>query len=130
MAPPLLNWPPKDPGDILDYILDISPAITGNDSDGIATLDVSVSPSAPGDLVLQSATTDGPHIVLWLAQGQAGTTYNITFIIKTNGGRCIQRTVILPVLLLSTPLVPSGALLTSSGVALTDQNGNPITATG
>src|SRR3984957_18378182 len=36
-APPPLNWPTRDPGDILDYILDIGPAIVGNDGDGIAT---------------------------------------------------------------------------------------------
>jgi hypothetical protein len=37
VAPPPLNWPTKDPGDILDYILDIGPAIVGNDGDSIAS---------------------------------------------------------------------------------------------
>src|ERR1700748_3012150 len=70
-APPPLNWPTKDPGDVLDYILDISPAIVGNDADGIATVAVSVSPSNPGDLELHSTTADGSRIVLWLSGGQA-----------------------------------------------------------
>lgn len=126
VAPAPLNWPAKDPGDVLDYILDIGPAVTGNDADGIATLDVSVSPSAPGDLVLQSSTTDGTRVILWLAKGQAGTTYNITFAIRTNGGRSLQRTVLLPVILLSVPPIPDGAVLTSPGMALTDENGSPI----
>src|ERR1700758_2072710 len=67
-APSPLNWPTKDPGDVLDYILDIGPAIVGNDGDGIATVDVSIAPSNPGDIALQSSTTDGSKIILWLAQ--------------------------------------------------------------
>ncbi len=129
VAPPPLNWPTKDPGDVLDYILDIAPAIAGNDGDGIATLDVAIAPSAPGDLTLQSMTTDGSRVILWLSQGQAGTVYTVTFSISTINGRSLQRTVLLPVLLLSVPPVPPGAILTSAGVVLTDQNGNPIVST-
>jgi hypothetical protein len=128
VAPPPLNWPAKDPGDVLDYLLDIGPALVGNDTDGIATLDVSITPSAPGDLLMQSVTTDGSRIILWLAGGQVGTVYNITFAIGTNGGRVLQRTVLLPVILLSVPPIPEGAVLTAPGAALTDQNGNPIVA--
>jgi hypothetical protein len=127
-APPPLNWPTKDPGDILDYILDIGPAIVGNDGDGVATVAVSVSPSNPGDLELQSITADGSRIVLWLSGGQAGTIYTITFLITTINGRSLQRSVLLPVLLLSVPVVPASAIVTSSGVVLTDQNGNPVLA--
>ena len=126
IAPPPLNWPTKDPGDVVDYILDIGPAIVGNDSDGIATLNVNVAPSNPGDLVLESTTTDGTRIVLWLSGGQAGTVYTLTFSIATASGRTIQRSVLLPVLLLSIPKIASGALLTSAGVMVTDQSGNPI----
>ncbi|WP_422662677.1 hypothetical protein [Rhodopila sp.] len=128
VAPAPLNWPAKDPGDVLDYMLDIGPAIIGNDADGIATLDVNVSPSATGDLTLQSTTTDGSRVVLWFSGGQAGTTYNVTFNIGTHGGRTLQRTILLPVILLSVPPVPGNAILTSTGAALTDQNGNPIVA--
>jgi hypothetical protein len=126
IAPPPLNWPTKDPGDILDYILDIGPAIVGNDGDGIGTLSVSLSPSNPGDLVLQSATADGSRVILWLSEGQAGTIYTITFSIMTTNGRSLQRSVLLPVLLLSVPAIPPNALVTATGVAITDQNGNPV----
>jgi hypothetical protein len=122
-APPPLNWPTKDPGDVLDYLLDIAPAVVGNDGDGIATLDVTLAPSNPGDLTLQSMTTDG---ILWLSEGQAGTVYTITFAITTINGRSLQRSVLLPVLLLSVPPVPANAILISAGVVLTDQNGNPV----
>jgi hypothetical protein len=130
VAPPPLNWPAKDPGDVLDYIFDIGPAIIGNDGDGIATLDVSLSPSNPGDIVVQNTTTDGSRIILWLSQGQAGTVYTITFSISTINGRSLQRTILLPVILLSVSVFPPTALFTSSGFVLTDQNGNPVLSTG
>jgi hypothetical protein len=126
IAPPPLNWPTKDPGDVLDYIFDIAPAIVGNDGDGIATLDVSLAPSNPGDLSVQSMTTDGSRVILWLSEGQAGIIYTITFTITTINGRALQRSVLLPVLLLSTPPVPANAILIAYGVVLTDQNGNPV----
>ena len=125
-ALPPLNWPTKDPGDILDYILDIGPAIIGNDGDGIATVEVSVSPSNPGDLDLRSTTADGSRVVLWLSGGQAGTIYTVTFLISTINGRSLQRSVLLPVLLLSIPVFPANAIVTAAGTVLTDQNGNPV----
>ncbi|WP_428486736.1 hypothetical protein [Rhodopila sp.] len=128
VALPPLNWPTKDPGDVLDYIFDIAPAIVGNDGDGIATLDVSLAPSAPGDLMLQSMTADGSRVIIWLSEGQAGTIYTVTFMIKTINGRSIQRSVLLPVLMLSSPPIPANAILAASGIVLTDQNGNPIVA--
>jgi hypothetical protein len=105
---------------------DIGPAIVGNDGDGIATLSVTVAPSNPGDLVAQSTTADGSRVVLWLSEGQAGTIYTVTFSITTVNGRSLQRTVLLPVLMLSIPAVPPNALVTTAGVVLTDQNGNPV----
>jgi hypothetical protein len=130
VAPPPLNWPAKDPADVLDYVLDIAPAVTGNDADGIATLDVSVTPSAPGDLVMQNMTTDGTRVVLWFSKGMAGTVYNVTFSIGMQSGRIIQRTILLPVILLSVPNIPEGSLLTMPGAVLTDENGNPILSAG
>jgi hypothetical protein len=125
-APPPLNWPAKDPGDVLDYILDIGPAIVGNDSDGIAAATVSFSPANPGDIEVQSTTADGSRIILWLLGGQAGTVYTITFVITTVNGRSLQRSVLLPVLSLSVPVAPANAIVTTAGVVLADQNGNPV----
>lgn len=126
VAPAPLNWPAKDPGDVLDYVFDVGPAITGNDGDGISTLDVATSPSAPGDLVVQRSTTDGSQIILWLAEGQSGTVYTITFSLTTINGRSLVRSILLPVVSLSIPVIPANALLSAAGSALTDQNGNPI----
>lgn len=126
VAPPPLNWASKDPADVLDYEFDISPAITGNAADTIAGIDVLISPNAPGDLTMTSVVVDGSTAVLWLAQGQAGTIYTVTLAISTTNGRMIQRSVLLPVLALSQPPIPDGAIETNSGVVITDQNGNPV----
>jgi hypothetical protein len=126
VAPPPLNWPTKDPADVLDYQFDIAPALVGNDDDAIATLDVTIAPANPGDLQLDSATTDGPLVILWLSAGQAGTVYTVHLVITTVNGRTISRNILLPVLYLSVPPVPPNALITDTGVVLTDQNGNPV----
>ncbi len=126
VAPPPLNWPTKDPNDVLDYQFDISPALVGNDGDTIATLDVAVEPANPGDLSVNSVTTDGTVAVLWLSGGQSGTVYTVTLVIATVNGRTIQRSILLPVLSLSIPPIPLNALITNTGVILTDQNGNPV----
>lgn len=126
IAPAPLNWPAKDPWDVLDYVVEFSPAVIGNDADSISTLEVSVSPSAPGHLTMNSASTDGTRAVLWFSQGQAGTVYVVTVAVGTTNGRAIQRSVLLPVLSLSTPAVPATAIQTSTGLVLTDQNGNPV----
>lgn len=125
-TPAPVNWPAKDPCDVLDYIVEFSPAVIGNDADSIATLDVSITPSAPGDLTMNSASADGTRAVLWFAQGQPGTVYVVTVAIGTMNGRAIQRSVLLPVLSLSTPAIPAAAIQTSTGLVLTDQNGNPV----
>ncbi|HBK05782.1 MAG TPA: hypothetical protein DDZ81_07930 [Acetobacteraceae bacterium] len=125
-APAPLNWSAKDPGDTLDYILDIGPAIVGNDGDAISTANISLAPNNPGDLTLQSTTADGCRIILWLSGGQAGTVYTVTFAISTTNGRSLHRSVLLPVLMLSIPIAPPTAIITTAGSVITDQNGNPV----
>jgi hypothetical protein len=129
VVPPPLNWPAKDPRDVLDYVVEFSPAVIGNDADSISTLDVTISPNAPGDLSLASAAADGTRGVLWLANGQAGTVYVVTIVVSTVNGRTIQRSILLPVLALSNPLMPATAIQIATGLVLTDQNGNPVLST-
>ena len=128
IAPPPLNWAAKDPSDVLDYQLDIGPAVAGNDGDSIATLDVEVAPNNPGDLAINSTTTDGNVAVLWLSGGQSGTVYTVTLMITTVNGRGLQRSVLLPVLSLSAPPIAPNTLQADTGRALIDQNGNPVLA--
>jgi hypothetical protein len=125
-TPRPLAWPVKDPADVLDYLFDISAALSGNDGDCIAELDVEIGPNNPGDLTVDSAAADVATAVLWLSGGAAGTTYMVTISIVTTNGRTLSRTVLLPVVTLSTPPVPLGAIETNTGATLTDQNGNPV----
>jgi hypothetical protein len=125
-VPTMLSWPSKDPGDILDYELDIEPALVGNEGDTIESVDVDIDPSQPGDLALDNVAADGYRIVIWLSSGQADTTYNVTVKTTLASGRTLQRTVLLPVLALSSPSVPQNAIETTTMDPLTDENGNPI----
>ena len=94
-SPTLFAWPAKDPGDTLDYELDISQALAGNDNDSVASVAIVVSPS--DTLVVGPAAGDGPSAVLWLSGGEAGTTYAVQVTLTTVTGRIISRTVLLPV---------------------------------
>lgn len=129
-APP--TWPAKDPADVLDYQFDIAPALSGNDGDAVATLDVSISPASPGDLSLASAAADGSRAVLWLQGGVAGTTYTVTLMVGTQAGRMLSRSVLLPVVALarigaSAVAAAAGETLTTdAGAPLTDGNGNAL----
>ncbi len=125
-VPATPSWPLKDPADVLDYQFDIAPALIANDGDAIATLDITIFPANPGDLALTSAAADGSRAVLWLGAGQPGTTYTVTLTIGTQAGRTIARSVLLPVAALSTAPTTVNGLVTDTGAALVDQNGNPI----
>lgn len=125
-VPPLLAWPAKDPADVLDYQLDVAAALSGDDEDGIAGLEVQVNPSDAGGLQLVSSYADGTRAVLWLSGGNPGTTYTVILVIGTKGGRTLARAVQLPVLTLSAPVLSPGTIVTESGSAVTDQNGNPL----
>lgn len=129
-APAALSWPAKDPGDVLDYEFDISPALVGNDKDRIATIDVTIKPSATGDLTLASAAADGNVAVLWLAGGKAGTAYSVRVSIGTMAGRTIGRAIFLPVLALVSSAPPVVALTAGDGTAVSDQSGSAITVGG
>jgi hypothetical protein len=122
-----LQWPTKDPGDTLDYVFDIGPALTANPGDSISTLDVIISPNNPGDLNLASATADGARAVLWLTAGQPQVTYTVTVTVSTAAGRTLARSIALPVVTLATIPAPLDALTTQTGQALTDPTGTPLT---
>jgi hypothetical protein len=122
-----LAWPAKDPGDTLDYVFDIMPALAANAGDGISTLDVVISPAQAGDLTLAASSVDGTRAVLWLTGGQANIVYAVTLTIGTAGGRSLVRTVSLPVSQLSVTVAPVNALTTPGGTALTGPSGAPLT---
>jgi hypothetical protein len=126
VAPSPLSWPSKDPGDILDYQVDIEPALIGNEGDTIESVNVDIEPSQPGDLSLDNIGADGYRIVVWLSGGQAGITYSVTVKAILASGRTLQRSMMLPVVAMSYLPAPANAIQTTTRIPLTDQNGNPI----
>lgn len=128
VAPAPLNWAAKDPRDILDYQVDIGPALAGDPGDAIATVDIAVIPGNPGDVTVDSTVADGTRVVLWVSGGQAGVVYTVTVQVSTVNGRTVQRSILLPVVSLSDPDVPVDSIEISTGVMLTDHNGNPVLA--
>ena len=126
-----LAWPAKDPTDVLDYTLDVSDALAGDTGDSIATLDVAITPNAPGDLVLNSSNASGTTAVMWFSAGQVGATYVVSVSVGTVSGRTITRSVQLPVISLTDiSSNTSGEITTQLGAVITDQNGNPLTLGG
>ncbi len=126
-VPAPLSWPVKDPGDTLDYVVDLSRALAGDTGDAVATLDVAISPNNTGDLSLAFSRADGDQAILWLTGGIAGTTYAVSVVVGTQSGRTLSRTIGLPVMTLATP-EPFGNYITDqTGATLTDQADHPIT---
>jgi len=125
-VPAPLSWPAKDPADTLDYEIDVSQALAGNEGDGITAVTVVVLPA--GELLPDVVAADGEVAVLWFSGGVAGTTYVVTASIVTTSGRAISRAVLLPVQLLATAASPTvaTALTTQAGSVVTDQFGTPI----
>ena len=122
-----LCWPVKDPSDVLDYVLDASPALLGIEGDGIVTLDVQIAPQENGGLVLNSSSVAGDLAILWMAGGIAGHTYSVALGLGTMNGRYLHRSVSLPVQALAQTAPPvSQYLVDGSGTPLIDQNGLPI----
>jgi hypothetical protein len=124
--PPLM-WPIKDPGDILDYSLDLSAALAGDPTDQVATVAVTPQPNGnAGDLQVGRIVGSGTSAVIWFSAGVAGTTYAVQVTVGTLKGRVIGRTVLLPVQQLVGVASPVNPLTTDVGSIVTDQNGNPI----
>jgi hypothetical protein len=125
-TPPPLSWAPKDPGDVLDYQLNLQPALIGNEGDTIESVDVGVDPSQAGDLSVDSVSADGYRIIFWVSGGQANVTYTVTVRSNMASGRVIQRSVLLPVVPLSVPTTLPNSIQTETQISLNDQNGDPL----
>lgn len=124
--PAILQWPAKDPADVLDYQLDIAPALYGNDGDAISTIDVAITPSDLGDLALVSSAADGTRAVVWLQGGKIGSKYSVNLTVGTEAGRQISRSILLPVIAYSAAGASNLPIILEDGSTLVDASGNPI----
>ena len=87
---PTAGWDPKDPDEILDYAIDWTGRLG---SDTIATSSWTV----PDGITQVSASISGAICTIWLSGGTLDQSYSILNRITTDGGRTMDRTVILPI---------------------------------
>lgn len=98
-----LAWPQAEPGDDLDYGLDLT-ALMLDASDVPATIEAMVMPSGAGELAILDLTCDGTVAAIQLSGGVAGRTYRVSLAVGTVAGRTF-------VLLVSLPIDPAQEVL-------------------
>jgi hypothetical protein len=81
-----LTWPPKDPDEVLDFIVDWADRI---ESDTISTSAWTV----PSGITKNSDTHGDTTTTIWLSGGTLGDTYEFNNRIVTAGGRTMDQTV-------------------------------------
>lgn len=110
MAPSMLAWPSTQPGNNLDYTLDIAWFLNDIAPDTIASATVSVAPSGVGDLQPANASFADTAITVWLSGGVNGRLYQVQFAVTTTAGRLYEPTVMLSVGLIWPPAAPGNLL--------------------
>ncbi|TXL71196.1 hypothetical protein FHP25_31295 [Vineibacter terrae] len=89
------RWPPKDPDEILDYMIDWSDALASlpaSPDDAITGVPTWILAPA-GELAQpRPATNTGTTTTIWLGGGVAGSTYRVTCRVETVQGRTMEVT--------------------------------------
>ncbi len=85
-AAPAQRWPVRQPGDLLDYALDVSFALF-DVADDLAAVAWSASPSGPGELTAVSVGVEGGVITGWMSGGMPGRVYVVRIEATTIAGR-------------------------------------------
>lgn len=89
-----LFWPAKDPNEILDYSIDWSARLRGNDL--ITASSFTVSNTA--NLAIVANSFNNSVTTVWLAAGSPGRVAEITNHITTSAGRQFQESVTLTII--------------------------------
>lgn len=83
-----LNWPAKDPDEVLDYFVDWAARLAGDTIDTVVWI-------VPSGLTKNSESRDGARTTIWLAGGQPASVYQVTCRITTAGGRTMEETIVI-----------------------------------
>ena len=89
ITPVPLRWPAKQPGDVLDYSLDISGFLADVEDQPVTVTATPVSLQL-GDISINSITIAGGLITLWLSGGLPGTDYVFEITAQTLAGRTVN----------------------------------------
>jgi hypothetical protein len=76
---------PKDPADVLDYVVNWANWLPGGDTIATATFTVETG------ITKNSESNDATTATVWLSGGDAGNQYTITCTVTTTGGRTVSR---------------------------------------
>jgi hypothetical protein len=91
-----IAWPePKDPDEVLDYELDWSGRLDGDDTIVTSTWTVPAGLTEGPDP--DSVSDDGTKTVIWLSGGTLAANYDLLNRVVTAGGRTMDQTVRLKV---------------------------------
>jgi hypothetical protein len=84
-----LQWDdPKDPNEVLDYIIDWSERLASGETIGTSAWTITGSDSV---LVEDSNSISGETTVIWVSAGTLGVTYTLTNRITTSQGRTMDQ---------------------------------------
>jgi hypothetical protein len=93
-----INWPSKDPDEVLDYRWNIKL----DEGDTIASATIT---KTDGDVAVGNQTSDQTGVTVWLSGGSDGTTSTFRGVATTTGGRTIEETLYLPIVATDESLV-------------------------
>jgi hypothetical protein len=107
-VPVPMNWPSKNPADVLDFSVDFSAWLADTDDDLIVAATLTPATTVRGDInIAYPLIVTSQMITAWLSYGQAGGTYEIEFSVNTFIGRTATFSVLLNVLnVLPNPTPP------------------------
>jgi hypothetical protein len=92
MTTTVLSWPnPKDPGDVLDYTLDITKVIDPDAGSPTGDTIATVTWTVPSGLTKMSQLESGGKASVWLAGGTSGRIYTLNADCITVQGRTVNR---------------------------------------
>lgn len=100
----MLQWPAKDPDEVLDYYFDWAAVLAS----GETVVSSVVALVTAAGLVLNSQSNTTTRSTLWVSGGTDGLTGVFTATVQTSGGRTFEAAAVLPIV----ATVPSGVAIT------------------
>ncbi len=92
-----MQWPAKDPDDVLDFALDWSEQLEADGTVEVPDTITTATWTVPAGLTKNSQVEEDGLVTVWLSGGEAGSRYDIGCRIVTGGGRTYDRTISLSV---------------------------------
>lgn len=92
-----MQWPPKDPDDVLDFSIDWSEVLESDGLVGTPDTIATVTWTLPAGITKGSQAEALGIATVWISGGTIGSKYDVHCRMVSAGGRTYDRTVTLPV---------------------------------